>query len=173
MKALAIAASMVLVAVAPAPAIAQDLNIINDPAQPRVVGASAKMRDDPAVQGGTAMRVTVKAKGANPWDVSVQTTVDKPVKAGDELLFAFWARLEKSADGESVTLPSGGVQMSSEPYTSLFSAPVTIGPEWKLHEVTGKADRDRAAGTLQATIHLATGQQTVDFGPIFVVNLGQ
>ena len=50
---------------------------------------------------------------------------------------------------------------------------MTIGPEWKLHEVKGKAQSDQAVGTLNATIHLATAQQTVDFGPIFVVNLGQ
>jgi hypothetical protein len=116
----------------------------------------------------------VKGKGANPWDVAVQTTIEKPVKAGDELLFAFWARLEKGPDGAtSATLPYNAVQMSAAPYSSLFVQPVTIGPEWKLHEVKGRADKDWAAGTLNATIHLATGQQTVDLGPIFVVDLGQ
>jgi hypothetical protein len=32
---------------------------------------------------------------------------------------------------------------------------------------------DHAAGTRNATIRLAMGAQTVDFGPLFVVNLGQ
>ena len=157
-----------------APAVAQDLNIINDPGAPQVNGASGRLRDDANVQGGKALRVTVRGKGANPWDVAVETAITQPVKAGDQLLFAFWARLEKGEGGStSTTLPYNAVQVSAAPYTTLFTGPAEIGSEWKLHEVRGKADADRAAGTLKATIHLATAAQTVELGPIFVVNLGQ
>jgi len=156
------------------PAEAQDeLVIINDPSAPQVNGATARLRDDPAVQGGKALRVPVRRKGANPWDISVSTGIDKPIKAGDSLLFAYWARLEKGEGGaSSATLSYSGVQMSAAPYTTLFSGPAEIGPEWKLVEIRGKAEQDYAAGTLHATIHLAAAEQTVDFGPIFVVNLG-
>jgi len=158
-----------------APASAQDeLNIINDPAAPQVNGASPRLRDDPAVQGGKALRIQVREKGANQWDVAVESAIGQPVKAGDELLLAFWARLEKGESGAtSATLPFNGVQLSAAPYTDLFAEPVTIGPEWKLFEVKGKAAADYAGGTLKATIHLASAQQTVDLGPLFVVNLGQ
>ncbi len=157
-----------------APATAQELNIINDPGAPQVNGASARLRDDAAVQGGKALRVVVRAKGANPWDVAVQTPITKPVKAGDQLLFAFWARLDKGEGGATTTtLPYNAIQQSSAPYAALFAGPAELGPEWKLHEVRGKADADHPAGTLNATIHLATAAQTVDLGPIFVVNLGQ
>jgi hypothetical protein len=156
------------------PATAQDLNIINDPAAPQVQGASGRLRDDPAVQGGKALRVVVRAKGANPWDAAVESAITQPVKAGDELLLAFWARLEKGEGGAaSTTLPYNAVQLSAAPYTALFAAPVEVGAEWKLHEVRGKVAADHAAGTLKATIHLATAAQTVELGPIFVVNLGQ
>ena len=174
MKTWAIAASLFLALASHVPAAAQDgLNIINDPGNPQVQGASARLRDDPAVQGGKALRIQVKRKGANPWDVAVETAIDKPVKAGDSLMFAFWVRLEKGEGGATTTtLPYNAVQLSSAPYTSLFVSPAEIGPEWKLVEVRGKADADHAAGTLKATIHLATGEQTVDLGPMFVVNLG-
>lgn len=164
-----------LVAALATPAAAQDeLEIINNPAEPQVTGASPKLREDPAVQGGTALRIAVRKKGANPWDVAVETAIDQPVKAGDSLLFAFWARLEEGEEGAtSSTLPYNGVQLSAAPYTGLFVAPVTIGPEWQMHEVRGRAERDHAAGTLKATVHLATARQTVDLGPLMVVNLGQ
>lgn len=175
MKLGAFVAGVLLMALPLGPAAAQDgLNIVNNPAEPQVSGASAKLRDDPAVQGGKALRITVRGKGGNPWDVAVESAIEKPVKAGDSLLFAFWARLEQGEDGaSSSTLPYNAVQLSAAPYTGLFVAPVTIGPEWKLHEVRGKAEHDHAAGTLKATIHLATAKQTVDLGPLFVVNLGQ
>jgi len=158
-----------------APASAQDgLNIINDPGNPQVMGASARLRDDPAVQGGKALRIQVRRKGANPWDATAQTAIDQPVKAGDQLMFAFWVRLEKGEGGATTTtLPYNAVQLSAAPYTALFVSPAEIGPEWKLVEVRGRMEADHPAGTLNATIHLATGEQTVDLGPMFVVNLGQ
>lgn len=157
-----------------APASAQELNIINDPGAPQVNGASGRLRDDANVQGGKALRVVVRARGANPWDVAVETPITQPIKAGDQLLFAFWARLERGEGGATTTtLPYNAVQISAAPYTTLFTGPSEIGPEWKMVEVRGKADADHAAGTLKATIHLATAAQTVDLGPIFVVNLGQ
>ena len=157
-----------------APAAAQDLNIINDPGAPQVPGATGRLRDDPAVQGGKPLRIVVRSKGANPWDAAVQTAITQPVKAGDELLFAFWARLEKGEGGATATtLPYNAVQQSAAPYTALFVGPAEIGPEWKLHEIRGRATADYAAGMLNATIHLAGAAQTVDLGPQFVVNLGQ
>ena len=42
-----------------------------------------------------------------------------------------------------------------------------------MHEIRGRADRDYAAGALNVAMHLATGHQTVDIGPVFVVNMGQ
>jgi hypothetical protein len=167
--------ALALAAIPVSPAAAQDdLVIINDPSAPQVNGARPRLIDDPAVQGGKALRVPVRRKGKNTWDVSVQTTLIQPVKAGDELLFAFWARLEEGESGATTaTLPSNQIQQSTEPWDWVFGNPVEIGPEWKLLEIRGKAGKDYAAGTLNATIHLANAQQTVDFGPILVVNLGQ
>lgn len=170
----AIFLGLALAALPISPAGAQDeLVIINDPAAPQVNGVRPRLLDDPAVQGGKALRVPVRRKGKNPWDVSVQTALTQPVTAGDQLLFAFWARLEEGEEGATTaTLPSNAVQQSSAPYDWLFGGPVELGPEWKLHEIRGKAGKDYAAGTLNATIHLANAKQTVDFGPIFVINLG-
>jgi hypothetical protein len=174
MKRFALALGCAFAGLLLAPAVAQDLNIINDPGAPTVNGGSSRLRDDASVLGGKGLRVVVRSKGANPWDVAVETALTKPVKAGDQLLFAFWARLEKGESGATTsTLPYNGVQLSAAPYTTLFSGSTELTSEWKLHEVRGKVDADHAAGTLKASIHLAAAAQTVDLGPIFVVNLGQ
>ena len=95
-------------------------------------------------------------------------------QAGDRLVLAFYARLEKGENGAtSVTLPFAGVQLASDPYTPLFNQPVVIGPEWKLVQVSGAANKDYAAGTLKAAIHLATAKQVIDFGPVAVIDLGK
>jgi hypothetical protein len=133
-----------------------------------------KVRSDPKVQGGKALRVEVPGKAPNAWAVAVAVPVNKPVKAGDKLVLAYWARLEKGENGAtSTTLPYNAVQLAASPYTPLFTGPITIDSEWKLQQVEGKSNRDYQAGMLNVSIHLATAKQIVDIGPVFLLNMGQ
>ncbi len=139
-----------------------------------MVGAKSSVRNDANVQGGKALRIQVAAKGKNNWDAFASSPIQKPVKAGNKLVLAFWARLEKGEGGAaSSTLPFTGVQVSSPPYPSIFNDAVQVGPEWKLHQIKGTADKDYAAGSLGVSIHLANAKQTIDLGPIFVLDMGQ
>ena len=147
--------------------------IINDPGAPQVSGALARLIDDTNVMGGKALRVQVPRKGKNAWDVSVSSAVKMPVKAGDTLLLVFPARLAQGENGAaSTTLPWNSVSLTSPPWSGVVGASADIGPDWKLVKITGKADKDYAAGSLSAGIQLATARQTVDLGPIIVLDLG-
>jgi hypothetical protein len=173
-----LAAAALLVASPMSAAGAQDTDglakqIVNDPSAPQVTGAKAALRDDPKVQGGKALRIQVARKGANPWDATIGGPITKPVKAGDKLVLVFSARLEQGENGATTaTLPYGAVQLASAPYSTVISGPTQIGPEWKMVQVTGKADRDYPANALKVTIQLATAKQTVDFGPIILLDTG-
>ena len=159
---------------AAAPLAAEPADIINNPGAPQFNGAKVSIHDDAKVQGGKAIRVEVPGKGKNVWDSAVESPVTKPVQAGDRLVLAFYARLEKGENGATnVTLPFAGVQLASDPYTPLFNQAVEIGPEWKLVQVSGAAGKAYAAGTLKAAIHLATAKQVIDFGPVAVLDLGK
>lgn len=148
--------------------------IINDPAAPKVNGATARLIDDPKVMGGKAMRVQVPHKGKNAWDINVSSEVKKPIKAGDSLLLFFPARLEKGENGASTTtLPWNAVSMTSPPWSGVVGGSADIGPEWKLVEIKGKADKDYAASAVGISIQLGTARQTVDIGPVILLDLGQ
>jgi hypothetical protein len=148
--------------------------IANDPGAPQVNGAKVRLVDDAKVMGGKALRVMVPGKGKNAWDISVGSPLKKPVKAGDTLLLVFPARLEKGENGaSSTTLPWNAVSLTSPPWSGVIGGPADIGPEWKTVEIKGKADKDYAAGSLSVGIQLATSKQTVDLGPIVVLDLGQ
>ena len=173
---LLIAAALVMHVPAPAQDIVDRIISVPAPEAFTVQGLrnKPKARKDASVQGEKSLRIAVPGRSDEPWSVAASTAITKPVKAGDALVLAFWARLEKGEKGAaSATLPYNAVQQAAAPYTALFTGPATIGPEWKLHELRGKADRDYAAGELNVSIHLATAKQTVDLGPIFVVNMGQ
>ena len=92
--------------------------IINTPRPDafRVDGTTGKVRKDASVQGGKALRIDVPGKGANPWDVGIASALKKPVKAGDQLVLAFWAKLAKGENGATTaTLPFNAVQLASAP----------------------------------------------------------
>ncbi|HEY0012739.1 MAG TPA: hypothetical protein VGB79_07780 [Allosphingosinicella sp.] len=138
------------------------------------VRSGGGVRRDPGVQGGKALRVPVSGRSEQAWSVSVAVPITRAVKAGDNLVLAFWARLERGDNGAtSSVLPYNAVQMAGAPYTALFTGPATIGPEWRMHEIRGRANRDYAAGELNVSIHLATARHTVDIGPVFVLNMEQ
>ena len=148
--------------------------IINDPGAPNISGGKTKLVDDDRVTGGKALRIQVPSKSKNAWDVALSSPITKPVKAGDNLLLVFWARLEQGADGASATtLPWNSISMTTEPWSAVVGQSADIGPEWKQFEISGKAERDFNVGTLGANLQLATAKQVVDLGPVIVLNLGQ
>jgi hypothetical protein len=148
--------------------------IVNDPSAPEVRGVKGKLIDDPQVTGGKALRVEVPRKGQNAWDISVNSALKKRVKAGDTLLLVFPARLVEGENGAtSTTLPWNSVSLTSPPWSGVIGGPADIGREWKMIEVTGKADKNYAPGALAAGVQLATARQTIDLGPLIVLDLGQ
>ena len=171
-----IAACLILAAPVGAAFAQADLasRIVNDPAEPQVSGAKARLVNDADAQGGKALRVTVAKVGANNWDSVVESPLRKPVKAGDRLVLAFEARLQQGPQGAtSATIPFTAIQMTAAPYTGIASGQVTVGPTWQQHKIEGKADKDYPVGALKASIQIGNARQVIDFGPIIVLNMGQ
>jgi hypothetical protein len=148
--------------------------IINEPSAPNVNGARATLVSDPNAPGGKSLRVTVPQKGAHPWDSSVESNIKKPIARGDRLVLLFSARLEKGDNGiTTATLPYNAVQLTSAPFTTVISNSGDIGPQWKDFVVSGTSNGDYAAGTVKVTIQIGNAKQTVDFGPIVLLDLGR
>lgn len=136
-------------------------------------GAKPGSIRDAKVQFGKAIRVETPG-GGNAWSVGVNAPLQAGVKRGDKLLIAFYARVEKPAEGAATaTIASAQLQLAAAPYTKLFGEGVTVGPEWKLYKVAGHADRDYARGELAAALHLNTARQTLDIGAMAVLDFGQ
>jgi hypothetical protein len=179
----ALAASLLMLAAsAGSPAGAQDdivSHIISIP-NPRAYrvdgtqnGAHGQVRNDASVQGGKALRVQVPGLSDQVWTTAVSVPINRAVHAGDHLVLAFWARLEQGDNGAATAnLPYNAVQLSSAPYSAVFSGPVTVTPQWQMFEIRGQANRDYPADALNVAMHLATGRQTIDIGPVFVLDMG-
>jgi hypothetical protein len=173
MKHILLAFAAIIAPVAAAPALPQSGGdkMLNEPSINWSVygpGQTHKARKDPAVQGGGAMRVAIPARPANIWDIGASTTITKPIRKGDKLIFAFWVRLV-SGGTEGKSLLAANIQQNSAPYTAIVSGQVEIGGEWKLVHVRGIANADYPAGTANAALSLGAAAHTFDLGPAFIM----
>jgi len=134
-------------------------------------GQTHKGRKDSTVQGGGAMRVTIAAKPANPWDVGASAPIKGAIVKGDKLVLAFWARL---ADGgtDGRTHVAASIQQASAPYAPVLSGSVELSGTWKLVHVEGVAAAGHPAGAANVALTLGGAAHTIDLGPVFVFKGG-
>lgn len=135
--------------------------------------AKAELFKDPTVQGGGAERLTITGKSANPWDCGGSIGIVKPLAQGDVLLLAFWAKTEKGPAGADAIDVNANIQNNAAPYNSLGSAMIHVGPQWKMYFVQAVADKDYKANAVIAQLQLATNEQVMDLGPLFILNYGK
>jgi len=146
--------------------------LVNHPAADQwgVYGTGEKHQivKDANVNGGAAFQVTSAGAGANAWDIQAGVPTSKPVKKGDVVLLAFWAKTVTPASAPVSVV----VQQSAAPYTKVGSENLTLDANWRLYYVSGTADHDYPAGAMGASVQLATGAHTIALGPVFVLDFG-
>ncbi|WP_294256738.1 hypothetical protein [uncultured Sphingomonas sp.] len=141
-----------------------------------VYGLSAKpgVVKDKNVQGGRALRVPILTASDQPWSVGLISAITQPVKKGDKLVIAVWARAEKLPEGAtSARLSTIQIGLTKEPYTPVFKGEAEIDGTWKMVHVVGTADRDYAPGDISVSLHLASAKQVLDIGPILLLDLSK
>ncbi|MFC3580989.1 hypothetical protein [Sphingomonas hylomeconis] len=128
-------------------------------------------RSDKTVQFGKALRVQIGSPSLEIGRIGVTTPTLKPVKEGDRIVVAFWARAQRTEDKAPGKLCR--VQLEATPQIrAVFDQPFDVTPEWKMYKLSGKADRAYPAGGLNAAFHLACAKQVIDLGPVFILDYG-
>lgn len=129
--------------------------------------------DDPHIAGGKAKRVVISPAPAKPWDIGAYVITNKPIKKGDVIVLAFWARAEKLPDGNDFIDIYGAVDDKQQESTKVVpETHFLVGKTWKLFVASGTADKDYAPGVLGGGIVLGSGEQTIDFGPVYISDFG-
>jgi hypothetical protein len=150
--------------------------LVNDPRaealRPYGQPIPPEVRSDKTVQFGKALRIPISSAAPDFWRVGVVTPTLKPVKEGDRIVVAFWARAQRTEANAPGRLCR--VQLEATPVVrTIFEQPFEVTPEWKMYKLMGKADRAYPAGGLNAAFHLACAKQTIDIGPVFILDYGQ
>ena len=135
-------------------------------------GQAHSLVKDDGVPGGYAFTVNVAAAGGNPWDVESGVVNDKPIHKDDVILMAFWARVVTPPPGADTIHVVARAQQVTSPYTEIGSADLTLSSGWKLYYAAGTATMDYDKSQAGAGLQLATAQQTVALGPVFMLDFG-
>jgi hypothetical protein len=70
-------------------------------------------------------------------------------------------------------MPFYGVGGPAPSYATIVTDHAAITNQWAQYYAVGTANGSFAAGTTQATVHLAGEKQVIDVGPIRIFNLGK
>ncbi|MCX7283544.1 MAG: hypothetical protein NTX28_05770 [Novosphingobium sp.] len=148
-------------------------NLINDPtdlAWPVFgPGAASKPVKTPEAPGGGALQVKTARRGAEIYEVGANAPISAAIKAGQRITVAFYARTLKADTPDGQGVIGVRVQQNVAPYGGFADTRLTIGPDWKLHEVSAVADRDIPAGQAVVGFQLAGARQTIEIGQTIVV----
>ena len=125
-----------------------------------------------ATPSGQAISARMKKRKKKAWDVALWVDLDGGVKKGDLVQMKFWARTakapKKKAEAEFVVF----VGRNEEPYDFIISEEFSPSSKWKSYTLTGVAKADYSAGQIKAEYQLGKQIQTVEFGAMYVSNLG-
>lgn len=145
--------------------------VVSDPAsaswafngeiRPRAVEAAT-------LPGGQAIRLDVRRKGANPWDIQAIGDILSAIEPGDRITVGFYARAQSpDPGGSTITLPVR-VQQRTAPFAGALDGTATLTGDWTFHCVTGPATAALAAGNAQAVLNLAGERHVIDLGPFLI-----
>jgi hypothetical protein len=135
-------------------------------------GMTQKSIKDADLPGGVFVRVDVSKKGDHPWDIGGGYPILKPIKAGDVIFFAIYARAPNLKDGETASMPQMGVCQDASPYTPIAIADKTLTNQWGVYYIAAKATSPWQRGQSHVALQLAADKQVIDLGPVFVLDLG-
>ena len=119
--------------------------------------------------GGAAVQFTLKQLGVTAYDAVANVAIRTALARDKDYVAAFWARTIKSDAPDGKGRVSVRFQQNVAPYGGFADAALTIGPEWQLYEVPGKADRDIAKGQAVVSFQLSGARQTIEIGQTIVV----
>jgi len=178
MKILTAAAATLALALAPMIAHAKDDDIlkhlVNSPnaASWIAYGSQAsKQIKDPAVQGGGAFEVQVTAVGPQPYTTAAQQDITGPIKKGDKLIVVLW--IKAAASAASPTPLHVRMQVNSGSYDGILDQDVNVTNSWDRYVLQGVSAADHPKGSAVLMVQLGQAKQTIDFGPAFVLDMGQ
>jgi hypothetical protein len=135
-------------------------------------GLSSSSKAVKDMPGGTATAVNVSSAGKNVYDAGVNIPIAEALTEGDVLTIAFVARTISAETDTGAGKIAIRVQHNKAPYNGFGDNMLNIGPNWKVYQLRTQARMDVPAGEAVVALHVAGAVQSLEIGPVYVVNAG-
>ena len=119
---------------------------------------------DTKVDGGKAVEVQAPGTGGI-WEVAGIHSVDGGIAKGDHIVASVWVKSDVAAQVVFRVETRGAAARVGE-------STIDIGTDWSQKTLDFVATDNFPAGTTQVALLLNSGKQTIDLGPISVVDKG-
>jgi hypothetical protein len=151
--------------------------LINNPTAPESwsfygTALTNKPLAEKAMPDGKATAINIASVPANAYDAGVNIPINEALVEGDVLTIAFAARTISAETDTGAGKLSIRVQQNKAPYSGFGDNQLAIGPNWKLYQLRTQARLDIAKGEGVVALHLGGAQQSLELGPVYVLNAG-
>lgn len=136
-------------------------------------GLGAWMVDDEVVAGGKAFRLQNSNARKNVWDAAALKYLAQGIAPRDKVVMVFLARTEELPKDAGTGKLFTQIVVNETPFPTLFKKEFEIGTEWGMYAIAGAANRSFPVGKTQVAFQFGTTEQTIDIGPVFILNLGK
>jgi len=121
--------------------------------------------NDPKVEGGKAVEAQTTGTGGI-WEVAAIHPIDGGIAKGDHVVASVWVKSDVPA---KVVFRIEARAASRDRVSDRF---IDIGTAWSQQTLDFVASDNYPAGTTQVALLLNSGKQTIDLGPVSVVDKG-
>jgi len=120
---------------------------------------------DPKVEGGKAVEVLTPGTGGI-WEVSGMRPIDGGIAKGDHIVASVWIKSDVPAKAVfRVEARAGARDRVNDRF-------IDVGTAWSKQTLDFVAEGNYLAGTTQVALLLNSGKQTIDLGPVAVIDKG-
>jgi hypothetical protein len=149
--------------------------LINDPTrldwQIFGTGQTGKPVKGDSIPGGkAALQIAVPKAGATLYEVGANAPITTAIKAGTDVVVAFYARTVSADTADGRGLIGVRFQQNAAPYSGFGDSTLIIEKDWKLYEVAAKANIAIAKGQAVIGFQLSGAKQTLEIGQTIVVS---
>lgn len=118
--------------------------------------------------GAAALRLRNRTAG-EPWSAGVNVPLIADIEEGRRVVIGFWARSLASDDHDGNAVVTVRVQKNAKPYPGFGDQTISVGRDWKFHEVSTVADRNIKRREAIVAIHLGARNQTLEVGQAIIL----
>jgi hypothetical protein len=123
--------------------------------------------------GGTALQVKTATATANAHDIGATIPITDAIGEGDIILIGVLARTAPSGTADGTSKLGMRIQADEGPYPGFGDNILTLGPTWRLLQITTQAKNAIPAGKGVLALHFGAAAQAIEVGQVFVINTSQ